>query len=179
MTATFWLPQFYQSSRFKNSGKYGSGLSCRLTLFTAWAFGFKLHLIFHRVEWKKNSLILYLADFHGRNWRIPSCMRTRRNIEPYSPLKPTKLSFVFIGPNSLSRAEDLPAVNHVTQSVVRVGSKIIDWVVFKELRLEPKFLNRGLWIWIWRANYEPKPAKNLIFPPKHESQMWSLKLYNK
>ena len=106
-------------------------------------------------------------------------LRTRRNIEPYSPLKPTKLSFVFIGPNSLSRAEDLPAVNHVTQSVVRVGSKIIDWVVFKELRLEPKFLNRGLWIWIWRANYEPKPAKNLIFPPKHESQMWSLKLYNK
>ena len=41
-------------------------------------------------------------------------MRTRLNIEPYSPLKPTKVSFIFIGPNSLSRAEDLAAVNHAT-----------------------------------------------------------------
>ena len=51
-------------------------------------------------------------------------MRIRLNIEPYSPLKPTKVGFIFIGPNSLSRAEDLEAVNHVTQAVVRVGSKI-------------------------------------------------------
>ena len=51
-------------------------------------------------------------------------MRTRLNIEPYSPLKPTKVGFIFIGPNSLSRAEDLAAVNHVTQADVRVGSKI-------------------------------------------------------
>ena len=50
--------------------------------------------------------------------------RNRRNIEPYSPLKPTKVGFIFIGPNSLSRAEDLAAVNHVTLAVVRVGSKI-------------------------------------------------------
>ena len=49
-------------------------------------------------------------------------MRTILNIEPYSPLKPTKVGFIFIGPNSLSRAEDLAAVNHVTQAVVRVGS---------------------------------------------------------
>ena len=49
-------------------------------------------------------------------------MKTRLNIEPYSPLKPTKVGFIFIGPNSLSRAEDLAAVNHVTQAVVRVGS---------------------------------------------------------
>ena len=49
-------------------------------------------------------------------------MRTRLNIEPNSPLKPTKVCFIFIGPNSLSRAEDLAAVNHVTQAVVRVGS---------------------------------------------------------
>ena len=40
--------------------------------------------------------------------------RTRLNIEPYSPLKPTKVGFIFIGPNSLSRVEDLAAVNHVT-----------------------------------------------------------------
>ena len=49
---------------------------------------------------------------------------TRLNIEPYPPLKPTKVGFIFIGPNSLSRAEDLAAVNHMTQSVIRVGSKI-------------------------------------------------------
>ena len=50
-------------------------------------------------------------------------MRTRLNIEPYSPLKPTMVGFIFIGPNHLSRAEDLAAVNHVTRDVVRVGSK--------------------------------------------------------
>ena len=49
-------------------------------------------------------------------------IRTRLNIEPYSPLKPTKV--VFTGPKFLSRAEDLAPVNHVTQAVVRVGSKI-------------------------------------------------------
>ena len=51
-------------------------------------------------------------------------MRTCFNIEPYSSLKPIKVGFIFIGPNSLSRAEDLAAANHVTQAVVRVGSKI-------------------------------------------------------
>ena len=51
-------------------------------------------------------------------------MQTRGNIEPYSPLKPTKVGFIFIGPNSLSQAEDLAAVNHATQAVARVGSKI-------------------------------------------------------
>ena len=51
-------------------------------------------------------------------------MRTRLNIEPYSPLKPTKVGFIFIGLNSLSRAEYLAAVNHVTQAVVRVALQI-------------------------------------------------------
>ena len=46
-------------------------------------------------------------------------MRLRPNIEPSSPLKPTKVGFIFIGPNSLSRVEDLAVVNHVIQ--VRVG----------------------------------------------------------
>jgi len=43
-------------------------------------------------------------------------MRTRLNIEPYSP--PRLVLF------SLSLVKDLAAVNHVTQAVVRVGSKI-------------------------------------------------------
>ena len=55
---------------------------------------------------------------------FPVFIRTRRNIEPYSQLKPIKVGFIFIGLNSLGRAEDLAAVNHVTQAVVRIGSKI-------------------------------------------------------
>ena len=49
-------------------------------------------------------------------------MKTLLNIEPYSPLKQTKVGFIFIGPITLlSRAEDLASVNHVTQAVVRLG----------------------------------------------------------
>ena len=51
-------------------------------------------------------------------------MRIILNIEPYSPRIPTRVGFIFIGPNSLSRAEDLAAVNQVTQAIVRVGLKI-------------------------------------------------------
>jgi len=51
-------------------------------------------------------------------------MRTILNIKSYSPLKPTKVGFIFIGPNFLSRDKDFAAVNHVTQAVLRVGSKI-------------------------------------------------------
>ena len=43
----------------KNSRKYGSGLSYRWVLFTAWAFRFKLHLIFHRVSWKNRFNIRF------------------------------------------------------------------------------------------------------------------------
>ena len=43
-------------------------------------------------------------------------IRTRLNIEPFSPLKPTRVGFILIGPHSLSRAEDLAAVNHVRQN---------------------------------------------------------------
>jgi len=55
-------------------------------------------------------------------------MRIRRNREPYSSLKPTKVGFIFNGPNSLSRAEDLADVNHVTQAVVKY------WVLKSGLR---------------------------------------------
>ena len=51
-------------------------------------------------------------------------MRSRLNIEPYSQIKPTKVGFIFTGSNSFCQAEDLAAVNHVTQAVVRVGLKI-------------------------------------------------------
>ena len=51
-------------------------------------------------------------------------MRARLNIDPYSQLNPTKIGFNFIVPNSLSWAQGLAAVKHVTQAVVRVWSKI-------------------------------------------------------
>ena len=47
----------------KKSGKYDSGLSCCWALFTARAFGFKLHLIFNRVEFKKRFIL-----FGGFSW---------------------------------------------------------------------------------------------------------------
>ena len=71
-------------------------------------------------------------------------MRRRLNIEPYSRLKPTKVGFIFIGPNSVSRAKDLAAVNHVTSCCQELGLRLNLKVGFKKLRLEPKFLNRGL-----------------------------------
>ena len=51
-------------------------------------------------------------------------MRKRLNIEQYSPLKPTKVGFIFIGPNSLRRTKYHAALNHVTQAVERVWLKI-------------------------------------------------------
>jgi len=63
------------------------------TLFTAWAFGLKLHLIFNRVEFKKPDLIFYLADFHGRNWRIPGF---DENKTQYWALFSTKVGFIFL-----------------------------------------------------------------------------------
>ena len=68
-------------------------------------------------------------------------MRTRLNTEPYSPLNPPKVGFIFIGPNSLGRAEDLAAVKLSSELGQKLGLK----VGFKEIRLEPKFLNCGLW----------------------------------
>ena len=84
----------FRARDLKNMRKYSSGLSCRWALFTTWALGFKLHLIFHRVELKKKPVWYSI-------WRIlmvgigaiRGFLRTRLNIEPYSPLKPTKVVF--------------------------------------------------------------------------------------
>ena len=71
-------------------------------------------------------------------------MRTILNIEPYSPLKQTKVGFIFIGPNSSSRAEG----SFQSRDTSCRQSWVEDWVLksigFKEFRLEPKFLNCGL-----------------------------------
>ena len=111
----------------KNSRKYGSGLSCRWALFTAWAFKIQAASYFPQSWVQKNSLIFYLAKFLV-------FMRTRFNIDPYSPLKPTKVSFIF----TESKIFQLSITWRTLSS--ELGLK----VGFKELRLEPKFLNRGL-----------------------------------
>ena len=49
----------------------------------------------------------------------------KTSIEPYSPLKPTKVGYIFIWPNSVEVEPILAAVNHMTQAVVRVESKIV------------------------------------------------------
>ena len=120
----FFITYFPWARDLKNMGKYGSGLSCRWVLFKTWAFGFKRHLIFLRVEFKKTGLIFYLSDFHGRNWRIPGFSENKTQHWALFFTKPNQGRFYFHWPNSLSRAEDLAAVNQVTHAVVRVGSKI-------------------------------------------------------
>ena len=86
-------------------------------------------------SWVKKTVWYYI----WRIWRILCFMSTILNIEPYSPLKPTKVGFISIVPNSFGRAEDLAAVK-----CWRLGLK----VGFRKLRLKPKFLNRGL-CWLY------------------------------
>ena len=86
-----------QSPRLKKFGKIRLGSKLLLGL---------IHGLSFRIQ--RTGLIFYLEDFHVRNWRILGFMRTRLNIEPCSPLKLTKVGFIFIGPNFLSRAE--PAI---------------------------------------------------------------------
>ena len=75
-------------------------------LFYGLSFRIQAASYFTRSWFLKTGLILYLADFHGRIGigAFQVFMRTKLNIEPYSPLKPTKVGFIFNGPNSLSRA---------------------------------------------------------------------------
>ena len=80
----------------KNSKKYGSGLSCRWALFAASAFGFKMHLIFHRAEFKKPIKYSIWRIFIVGICAIRVLMRTRLNVKPNSPLKPTKVGFIFM-----------------------------------------------------------------------------------
>ena len=77
-------------------------------------------------SWVKKRFNILLADFHGRNWRIPGFYENKTQDWALFSNKTNQgqVGFIFIGPNSLSWAEDLAAVNHVTQAVVRVGSKI-------------------------------------------------------
>ena len=67
-------------------------------------------------------------------------MRTRLNIQSYSTLKPTKVGFIFIGPNSLVEPKSLQLSITWHKLSLELGRRL----GLKELQLEPKFLNRGL-----------------------------------
>ena len=69
-------------------------------------------------------------------------MRTRLNIERYSSLKPTKVDFIFIGPNLTQKILQLSNTCHKLS--FELGRRLDLKVGFKELRLDPKPLNRGL-----------------------------------
>ncbi len=85
---------------------------------------------------QKTGFILYLLDFHGRNWRIPGFCENKTQHWAWFSNKTNQGCFIFIGPNSLSRAEYLAAVNHVTQAVARVALQICKTVyaIFLTLR---------------------------------------------
>ena len=109
------------SPRFQISRKYGLGLSC--------IFGPYL-----RFELSDSNCIWFSTELSSKN---------RMNIlfGGFSWKELAHFGLLWEQDTTLS-------LYHVTQSVVRVGSKIgiirfEDWED-KELRLEPKFLNRGL-----------------------------------
>ena len=91
------------SSRLKKFEKIL--LESKLSLGLIYGLSFRIQAASYFPEsWvQKTGLIFYLVDFHGRNCRIPGFDENKTNIEPYSSLNPTKVDFIFIGPNS-SRA---------------------------------------------------------------------------
>ena len=91
------------SSRLKKFEKIL--LESKLSLGLIYGLSFRIQAASYFPEsWvQKTGLIFYLVDFHGRNCRISGFDENKTNIEPYSSLKPTKVDFIFIGPNS-SRA---------------------------------------------------------------------------
>ena len=135
---------WFQSRRLKKIGKIRLGSKLSLGFIYGLSFRIQAAYYFSQFWVQKTGLTFYLADFHARNWRISGFYENITQFEPYSPLKPTKVGFIFIGPNSLSRVEDLAVVNHWHKLSLELGRRLSLKVGFKELRLEPKFLNRGL-----------------------------------
>ena len=106
-------------------------LESKLSLGLIYGLSFRIQAAsYFPPSWiQKTDLIFYLVDFHGRNWRIPSFYENKTQ-----PLKSTKDGFIFIGPNSLSRAENLESITwHKLSS--ELGQKSDLKCRFKEIRL--------------------------------------------
>ena len=99
-------------------------------------FNFPEPTILKKLEEIRLGSKLSLDLFYGLSFRIqvasyfPQSLSSKNRFNilfsgfSWQELEYSKVVFIFIGPNSPSRAEDLAAVNHMTQAVVRVGSKI-------------------------------------------------------
>ena len=113
------------SRRFKKFKKIRLGSKLLLSLIYGSGFRIEVASIFQQNLVRKTGLILYFTDFHSWNWRILGFddNKTQHWALFFTKTKQCRLYFHWAY-NSLSRAEDLAAVNHVTQAVVRVGSKI-------------------------------------------------------
>ena len=79
-------------------------------------------------------------------------MRTILKIEPYSPLKPTKVSFIFISLTPYVEPKILQLSISRRKLLQELGLK----VRFKKLWL--KFLNCGLWINYFLMSYQTETA---------------------
>ena len=112
-----------QSEPAKTFGKIRFGSKLSLGLYGL-SFRIQAASYFPQSWVQKTGLVFYLADFDGyRNWHIPSFYENKTKYWALFSTKTNQGRFYFHCA-SLSRAEDLAAVNHVTQAVVRVGSKI-------------------------------------------------------
>ena len=91
---SFQCRYFSRVRDLKNSGKYSLGLTSKLSLGLIYGLSFRIQAAsYFPQSWvQKTGLIFYLVRIDA--FRV--FMRTRLNIEPYSPLKPTKVGFIFL-----------------------------------------------------------------------------------
>ena len=109
-----------------------------MALFTTWAFGFKLQSYFPQSLVPKTGLIFYLADFHGRNWRIPGFYENKTQHWALFSTKPNQGRFYHHWALLLKWSRKSCSCQ---SSWNKLSSEFGLKVGFKELRLEPKFLN--------------------------------------
>ena len=65
------------SPRFKKYGKIRLGSKLSLGLIYGLSFRFQAASYFSESLVQKTGLIFYLADFHGKNWSIPSFYKNK------------------------------------------------------------------------------------------------------
>ena len=71
MTCEYVIWEIVQSPRFNKFGKIRLGAKLSLGLIYALSFCIQTASYIAQSWVQKTGLLFYLADFHGRNWRIP------------------------------------------------------------------------------------------------------------
>ena len=127
---------FIQSPRFKKFGKIW--LSSKLSLGLIYDLSFRIPAAFYFPQsWVQKTGLWRIFMVGIGAFRV--FMRTKHNIEPYSPVKPTKVGFIFIGPKIVQLS-----ITWYKMSLFGLGRRLGLKVGFKELRIDPNFLNLGL-----------------------------------